>query len=268
VPAWDDVLVSHTLIPDPDHQGGWILLIDGVSQSYVDTQDETALRFSYARRIASVIDTMVPAGQPLRVLHLGAGAMSLPRYVARTRPGSAQVVVDHDAALLAYVDRHVPLPPGMEVTSIVADARAAVEDFDDASFDLVIADVYVGAQMPVSVATVEFARHAARLLARRGVFATNLADLPLLAFSRVQAATLRTVFPDVCAIGEPGMFRGRRFGNVVLVAALEPARLPVVRLARLARADEKPARLLRGADLDAFIGGAVPLTDAATIARR
>lgn len=256
--------MSYALIPDPDHEGGWFLIVDGVSQSYVDTRDETSLRFSYVRRIATVIDTVAPKGRPLRVLHLGAGAMTLPRYVGRTRPGSAQVVVDHDPALLAYVGRHVPLPAGLDLTTIISDARAAAEDFDDASFEVVIADVYMGAQMPHSVATVEFARHAARILAPGGVFVTNLADLPPLAFSRVQAATLRTAFPDVCAIGEPGMLRGRRYGNVVLAAALVPDQLPVVRLARLARADDKPARLLRGADLDAFIGGAVPLTDATT----
>jgi spermidine synthase len=259
--------VPYTLIPDPQHDGGWILLIDGVSQSYVDTQDETSLRFSYIRRLATVVDTAAPAGQPLRVLHLGGGAMTLPRYVAHTRPGSPQVVVDHNAALLAYIEKHLPLPAGADITPVVCDARAAVEVFDDDTFDLVIADVYVGAQMPGSVATVEFARHAARLLAPGGVFATNLADLPPLAFSRVQAATLRTVFPDVCAIGEPGMLRGRRYGNVVLVAALKPASLPVTRLARLARADANPARLLRGTDLDAFVGAAVPLTDQVTDAR-
>jgi spermidine synthase len=132
---------------------------------------------------------------------------------------------------------------------------------------LVITDVYVGAQMPRSVATVEFARHAARLLAPKGVFASNLADLPPLAFSRVQAATLRAVFPDVCAIGEPGMLRGRRYGNVVLVAANRRAGLPATRLARMALADEKPARLLRGGDLDAFVGGAEPLTDADAVER-
>ena len=255
-------MVSYSLIADPQHKGGWILLIDGVSQSYVDTRDETALRFSYMRRLATVIDAAAPAGEPLRVLHLGGGAMTLPRYVERTRPGSTQVVVDHDAELVDYIERELPLPEGADITPVISDARAALELFADGSFALVIVDVYEGAQMPRSVCTVQFVQRAARVLDRDGVFASNLADLPPLTFTKVEVATLRAVFPDVCAIGEPGMLRGHRYGNVVLVAATRPATLPATRLARLARADANPARLLRGADLDAFVGGAVALTDA------
>jgi ADP-ribose pyrophosphatase YjhB (NUDIX family)/spermidine synthase len=261
-PAWEDGPVSYSLVADEQHHGGFILLIDGVSQSYVDVGDQAALRFSYMRRLATVIDALAPAGAPIRVLHLGGGAMSLPRYIALTRPGSRQVVVDRDGEMIGYVQRELPLPAGADITVVIADAREAAESFDDDSFDLLITDVYVGAQMPRSVATVEFARHAARLVGPDGVFATNLADLPPLAFSRVEAATLRTVFDEVFAIGEPGMFRGRRYGNVVLAAASKPSNLPAAKLARLARADAKPARLLRGDDLNGFIAGALPITDA------
>ncbi len=254
--------MSYSLVADEQHHGGFILLIDGVSQSYVDSGDQAALRFSYMRRLATVIDALAPSRAPIRVLHLGGGAMSLPRYIALTRPGSPQVVVDHDGEMIDYVRRELPLPDNADVSVVIADAREAAESFQDNSFDLLITDVYVGAQMPRSVATVEFVQHGARLVGPDGVFATNLADLPPLAFSRVEAATLRTVFSEVCAIGEPGMFRGRRYGNVVLAAAGKASSLPAAKLARLARADAKPARLLRGSDLDGFIAGALPITDA------
>jgi spermidine synthase len=226
------------------------------------------LKFAYVRRLASIIDAAAPASVPVRVLHLGAGAMTLPRYVEATRPGSSQLVIDNDAALVDFVGRELPVPAGADIQVRVSDARAAAEGTGDGSFDIVLTDVYVGAQMPNSVATVEFAAHAARILRDDGVFATNLADLPLLAFSRVQAATLRVAFGDVCAIGEPGMFRGRRFGNVVLAAAHHPGALPVTRLARIAREDARPARLLRGGDLDSFIASTLPLTDAAASGNR
>ena len=64
-----------------------MLLIDGVPQSHVDLEDPGYLDFEYVRRIGHVIDEAAPAGQPLRVLHLGAGALTLARYVAATRPG-------------------------------------------------------------------------------------------------------------------------------------------------------------------------------------
>ncbi|MFD0824016.1 spermine synthase, partial [Micromonospora zhanjiangensis] len=72
------------LVPDPARPGGRILLLDGVEQSYVDVTDPTYLHFDYVRRMASVIDTATPAGAPLRALHLGAGGLTLPRFVAAT----------------------------------------------------------------------------------------------------------------------------------------------------------------------------------------
>src|SRR2546421_960732 len=97
------------LLPDPDRPGGWTLRVDGTPQSYVDTGDPRLLVFEYMRRLGSVVDAAAPPGEPLRVLHLGGGALTLPRYVAATRPGSAQQVVERDAALIALVRRELPL---------------------------------------------------------------------------------------------------------------------------------------------------------------
>ena len=66
------------LVRDPRRKGGWTLLFEEVQQSYVDVADPTYLSFEYARRIAAVVDTMAPAGAPLRVLHLGGGAFTMP----------------------------------------------------------------------------------------------------------------------------------------------------------------------------------------------
>jgi spermidine synthase len=240
-----------------DQQGGWTLLVDGVEQSYVMPEQPRELAFAYLRRIASVIDTAAASHTPQRVLHLGGGALSLPRYVAATRPGSPQVVVEHDAALVALVTRVLPLPVDADIRVHVGDARAFVRSGTEL-FDIVIADVYEGGHMPVSVANVEFARDVARCLAPGGLLAVNVADLPPLTLSRVYAATLRATFADVGLIAEPGLLRGRRYGNVVLVASGQAQRLPVARLGRIAAADRTPARVLRGAALDAFIGATGP----------
>jgi spermidine synthase len=210
-----------------------------------------------------VVDAAAPPGAPLRALHLGGGALTLPRYLAATRPGSSQRVVERDAALIALIRQSLPLPRQADLRVRAADARAAVEATGPGRFDLVLADVYRGAQMPGSVASVEFARQVARVLRPGGLYAVNVADLPPLAFSRIQVATLRAVFADVCAIADPGMLRGRRYGNIILVAASRPGRLPVAELTRAASRDAFPGRLLHGAALDRFAGGARPAADGA-----
>src|SRR5260370_32219475 len=70
------------LLRDADRRAAWMLLVDGVPQSHVDLDDPGYLDFEYVRRLGHVVDTASGAAQPLRVLHLGAGALTLARDVA------------------------------------------------------------------------------------------------------------------------------------------------------------------------------------------
>jgi hypothetical protein len=87
----------------------------------------------------------------------------------------------------------------------------------------------------------------------------NVADGPPLAHARAQVATVCSVFPTVVMIAEPGVLRGRRTGNLVLVAGDGP--LPAEGLIRRAAADPFPARVVTGAELARFTAGASPVTD-------
>jgi SAM-dependent methyltransferase len=97
------------LLADPDRPRAWTLLVDSTPQSYVDLDDPLRLDFEYMQRIGHLLDLAAPAGAALRVLHLGGGALSLARYVAATRPGSAQLAVDDDAELVGLVREWLPL---------------------------------------------------------------------------------------------------------------------------------------------------------------
>ncbi|MFC3386497.1 spermidine synthase [Couchioplanes azureus] len=243
-----------TLEPDPERARGWTLCVDGVPQSYVDLGDPTHLAFEYVRRLATVLRVGAPAAVPLRVLHLGGGALTLPRWIAATRPGAVQTVVEQDAALLALVSRTLPWPP--EVTVCPGEAREFVAGAAPGGYDVIVTDVFQGAALPASVATVGFAAAAARLLAPGGLLAMNLTDVPPLSHSRIQTATLRAAFGDVALIAAPGLLRGRRAGNVVLAAAARPGSLPVAALAAAGARDPRPARVWHGTALTEFLGGA------------
>src|SRR2546423_8417898 len=190
------------LVGDPGRAQGWTLLVDGVAQSYVDLDDPNYLEFEYVRRLASVIDAAAPPGVPLRALHLGGGALTLPRYLATTRPGSAQRVLERDATLVDLVLRELPLPAGADVRIDIVDARTGIAATAE-HYDLVISDVYQAARMPRSVASVEFAALVSAVLRPEGRYPVNLAHLPPLAVSRTQAAALRTGFRYPWPIPEP-----------------------------------------------------------------
>lgn len=113
--------------------------------------------------------------------------------------------------------------------------------------------------MPAHLTSVEYARHVARVLRGDGAYLANLADAAPFAFLRSQLANFAAVFEELALIAEPGVLRGRRFGNAVLVAAHRP--LDTAALARLMAGDAFPARVEHGAALRQFIGGASPVRD-------
>ncbi|WP_406446821.1 fused MFS/spermidine synthase [Streptomyces sp. NBC_01613] len=247
------------LMPDVDRKRAWLLTVDGAPQSYVDLDEPDHLEFEYARRLGHVLDTVAEPGGPLDVLHLGGGALTLPRYVAETRPGSRQDVVEADRALLELVVEHMPLPDGAAVTLHTADARAWLEAAAADSADVLIADVFGGSRVPAHLTSVAYAREAGRVLRDSGVYLANLADATPFAFLRSQLATFGTVFEELVLIAEPAVLRGRRFGNAVLVAAHHA--LDTAALARLTAGDAFPARVEYGPGIRTFIAGAQPVRD-------
>jgi spermidine synthase len=248
------------LLGDADRDGSWQLLLDGVPQSHVDLVDPTHLEFEYVRRMGHVLDLAAEPGQALDVVHLGGGALTLPRYVAVTRPGSRQRVVELDEALTDLVRRELPLPRTARVRVRAADAREGLAALPAGSADVVLVDVFAGARTPAHLTTLEFATDIARVLRPGGVTAWNVSDGPPLRFARAEAATLRAVFANVALLAEPGTLRGRRFGNSVAVAS--DAELPIAALTRRCAGDPMPSRVVSDEELDRFVGQAAPVTDA------
>jgi len=128
------------------------------------------------------------------------------------------------------------------------------------SFDLVIADLFAAGRTPAHLTSAEFTVAVARAMTERGILAVNVGDGPPLAHARARVATTRSVLPCACLIADPGVLRGRRFGNLVLAASRDT--LPVAELSRLGAADPFPGRVVADADLDRFAAGATTIRDA------
>lgn len=256
------------LLPDVDRDRAWLLTVDGAPQSYVDLDDPTYLEFEYVRRLAHVLDCAATPGAALDLIHLGGGALTLPRYAAATRPGSRQDVVEADRGLLALVAEHLPLPGAADAAAGITvhgtDARAWLEQTPPKSADVLIADVFGGSRVPAHLTSVEYARAAGRVLRADGIYAANLADGAPFGFLRSQLANFAAVFEELVLIAEPAVLRGRRFGNVVLVAS--HSAVDTGPLTRLCAGDAFPARVEHGAPLKRLIGGAKPVRDSEAVA--
>ena len=246
---------------------GYELVVDGTAQSHVDLDDPTHLFFEYVARMGHVIDQLGDPGEPITALHLGAGALTLPRYVEATRPGSRQQVIEIEPELVELVRRELPLPRGASIRVRYGDAREVLGRLPAGlrgAVDLLVVDVFAGARTPAHVTSIEFYTECASFLAPGGVLLANIADGVGAAFARGQASTLGMVFADVAVLGEAQVLKGRRFGNFVLVAS--PAPLPLDWMPRLLAGGPHPAQLVHGESLRNWIAGAPVVTDATAVA--
>jgi len=249
--------------PDRFVPGSFELVIDGTPQSHVNIDHPDELFFEYVQRIGHVIDLLGDVGEPITAVHLGAGALTLPRYVEATRPGSRQQVVEIESDLIDFVRAELPWDKRANLRVRHGDAREVLAKLPaglHGTTDLVVVDIFSGARTPAHVTSREFYELARPLLSPRGVLVVNVADGPGLAFARAQAATLSAVFPHVIGLAETQVLKGRRFGNIVLVATLSPVDLTWV--PRLLAGGPHPAKVVEGAELRQFMATALVTTDA------
>lgn len=248
-------------IAPADRPDAYVLRMDGMDQSYVDLGDPTRLVFDYVRRIGDVIDAQALSGDPLRVLHIGGAALALPRYVTATRPRSAQVVLEPNAMLVDLVRAELPLPQRCGIKVRIADGRSGIASLRDGSQDLVVLDAFAEGRMPADLTSAAFYADVRRILALDGRLVANIVDAAPFRHARRVIAGIRQVLPEVVITAEAATLRGRRQGNLVVVAGhLGGAEIAVALEAAAARSSA-PYRVLDGRAVSDTLGGGTPFGD-------
>lgn len=248
------------IVPDRDRPSAFTLRIDGTDQSHVDVDDPTRLEFDYMQRMADVIDAVDEPGQPLRIVHIGGAALTIPRYVAATRPRSSQTVLEPDEQVTALVRERLPLPRGSGIKIRPVDGRTGVAALRDDLTDVIVLDAYDGAQVPAELTTAEFFTELARVCSATGIVLLNLADKAPFPYVRRAVRGVCDAFAHVLISAEPATLKGRRFGNVLVAAS--PVPLPIEALARRAASSPFPYRVLPYPEVVSAFAAKVPFTDA------
>lgn len=232
---------------DPDREGGRTLWLDTLRHSYIDVDDPGHLEFTYARTMGDVLATVAPEGQPLEVVHIGGGGLSLPRYLEATRPGTRSTVLEIDPLLTTIAKEELDYEPIPTIDVVNGDARLNIEQVPDGSADLVIGDAFGGVSVPWHLTTREFLVEVRDRLAPGGWYALNLIDHPPLGFARAEAVTLQEVFGHVAVLAPPERLRGEDGGNFVVVASTEPLPTADILERNATRGDDEA-----GVDSDGF----------------
>lgn len=276
------------------------LRVDGIPQSRVCLTDPRRLAYPYVRQIARAVEAHAPAGQPLRCLHLGAGALTLPRYLAVSRPGSEQLVVEKERELCRAVLTALPLPPGNRIRMLYGEARRVLERTQrravltaglradagrgiprqaegtgaepqpstiraEKRAELVVVDLWEAARIDARVASVEFYRSVAAVTETGGLVAVNLLDGGDFDYLRAQAATLAAVFAHVALVLDVSPLLPAPLGNALLFASDSPLALTAIDGAlREVDGTGRSAEpfVMHGPSLREWWGDARPMTDA------
>lgn len=233
------------VVPDEFRDGAYILNVNGVPSSHIVLGEPQELDFEYMRWIAAAVEQLnTVSPNKLRVTHLGGAGCSLPRYFADLWPDSRHTVVELDAKLGELVRDLFDVPRSPTVKIRPGDARKETEGFLPASRDIIIRDVFAGDTTPKNLTTVEFFQAAKSSLSAGGLYVANCGDHSDLQLAKQELAGLSEVFDHLAVIADPPMLKGRRYGNIILLAS--DTELPAegsVQAAQLAKA---------------LLGGAVP----------
>ena len=248
---------------DPARPTGRVLVLDGLRHSYVDLADPTHLEFGYVKAIASALDTAFPAGEPVEAYHLGAGALTVPRYLAQTRPGSASLVSEIDPGVVEVDTELLGIRTGPELTVRVEDGRLGLRRLATDSRDVVVGDAFGGVSVPWHLTTTEAIAEVRRVLEPEGVYVANLIDYGPLAFARAELATLAAGFAHVAVAAETETLEDRGGGNLVVLASDAPLDVAAWTDALDRRLDDaaEPWGTLAAGALREWTGDAPVLTD-------
>ncbi len=242
--------------PEPT---GRELILDGLRHSYVDPQHPAQLAFAYTLRIADLVDAFRAPRAPIRALAIGGGGFTMPRYIAATRPGSTNVVLELDPGVVDIARDELGLVTGPRLRVHLGDARTRMRAQPDRAADLVIGDAYGGRAVPWHLTTREFFADIRSKLRPGGVYAMNVIDAGPLDFVRAAGATLGRVFAHVAVQARFDAQRVQEGENFMVFASDRP--LPLAALAAGARERRDGETLRSGPAFERFVAGAQVLRD-------
>ena len=249
---WLSQLGAHaTLEEDEFVPGAWVLSLGDAQQSHVNVAHPEEIFYEYLRRLANHVDEQAAPGVPLRVLHLGAGALTLARYIQKVRPGSVQVAVDLERELLDFVLDALPMADPHKLRTIIGDAREVLTgELTNESFDIIVLDIFSGSGAPEHLTVSSFYAEMDALLSPGGIILVNVGDDPPFSFADTQIRAISEIFTTVIGSAPTEIFTRKYPGNMILAGT--QSKLDLARVERLRSAGPHPGTVLFGSDLDGF----------------
>ncbi|MFC1995184.1 fused MFS/spermidine synthase [Chloroflexota bacterium] len=176
------------------------LHLDALMHSMVCLEDPTFLG-TYDKIFADIATYVAQRNPNLRVLIIGGGGYTMPRYLEEIYPQSTVEVIEIDPEVTRVAFDYLGLSPDTRIVTYNEDARMVVPKLPEGQYDLVIGDTFNDYSVPYHLTTREFNEQIQALMNDDGIYATHVIDkLHSGSFLRAYVNTLQQTFPYVYVI--------------------------------------------------------------------
>ncbi|MFC2122870.1 fused MFS/spermidine synthase [Bacteroidota bacterium] len=154
-----------------------VLVLDHLVHSYINPNEPTALDYYYLKVFKELVTYSIEDNNAPRVLHLGGGGYSFPRYLEAIYPASVNEVVEIDPVVTQVAYEELGLPSDTSIKTHNQDARLfLIQRRAEERYDVVIGDVFNDYATPFHLTTLEFNQLVKFHMTEDGIYLLNLID--------------------------------------------------------------------------------------------
>jgi hypothetical protein len=180
------------------------LFLDRLMHSALVDGDPSALGYDYERVYRAFTEEQLVRDPALRLLVIGAGGYSFPRYMTAYHPAATVETLEIDPGVVRFNERYLGLPTDSPIITHIGDARLFLNSTEangvapQGAYQVVQGDAFNDVSVPCHLTTREFDTLVHRSMTPDGVFLVNVVDSGHEGrFVQAYTNTLRAVFGNV-----------------------------------------------------------------------
>ncbi len=153
------------------------LVLDHLIHSYTALDDPFHLEYEYIRLYEELVRWQTMEKKSFRVLFIGGGGYTFPRFLEAKYPEAEIDVVEIDPEVSRVARKYLGIPENTRIRTFNEDARWFVMTCKESgTYDFIFGDAFNDLSIPYHLTTKEFAVELKRLLKPDGLYFANVID--------------------------------------------------------------------------------------------
>jgi spermidine synthase len=153
------------------------LVLDHLVHSYTDLEDPLYIEYEYIRMYEEMVRWQAKKRKSLKVLFLGGGGYTFPRFIEAKYPKAEIDVVEIDPEITRVVRKYLGVSENSKIRSFNEDGRWFVMNCKGkGTYDFIFGDAFNDLSIPYHLTTKEFTMQLKSLLKPDGLLLANVID--------------------------------------------------------------------------------------------